>query len=81
MKVDEIRVLNIDDQAYAVDMMSDKVKRLVAIFNEWAQQEVDANDRLAQIQCAKQELSRQIVAAVREEVSPKEDEASVPAAE
>lgn len=81
MKVEEVKVLNVDGQTYAVDAMSDKIRRLVSIFNEWSQEESDANNRLAQIQCAKQELSRQIVTAVREETAPKEEEVPAPAAE
>lgn len=69
MKAEEIKILNIDGQPHVVEMMSDKIKRLVAMFNEWSQHEVDANDKLVQIQCAKQELSRQIINAVREEVA------------
>lgn len=83
MKAEEIKVLNIDDVPYVVDMMSQKVKNLVAVFNEWSQKEVEANDRLVMIQCAKQELSRQVVNAVREELEErkaKEADAQVVAA-
>lgn len=74
MKAEEIKILNIDNVPYVVDMMSDKVKNLVSTFNSWAQKEVDTNEHLIMIQCAKQELSRQIVASVREEVEAQKAE-------
>lgn len=66
-KVDEVKVLNIDGTPYAVDGMSDVVKRMVTIYNEWNQKEADARDNLSLVQSAKSELSRQIIMQVRNE--------------
>lgn len=66
-KVDEVKVLNIDGTPYAVDGMSDAVKRMVTVYNEWNQKEADARDNLALVQSAKSELSRQIIMQVRNE--------------
>jgi len=66
-KVEDIKVLNIDGTPYAVDGMSNEVKAMVEIFNEWAQDEADARGRLMQISAAKNDLSRQIILQVRKE--------------
>lgn len=71
-KVEDIKVLNIDGVPYAVDGMSDDVKNMVAIFNEWAQDEADARNRLTQIAAAKNDLSRQIILQVRKEKEEEE---------
>lgn len=66
-KAEEIKVLNIDGETYAVDAMSDAVQAMVTVFNDWAQDEVDARSRLQQVQAAKNDLSRQIILQVRQE--------------
>lgn len=66
-KVEDVKVLNIDGTPYAVDSMSDQVKQLVAIYNEWNQDEADARNRLMQVSAAKNDLSRQIIMQVRQE--------------
>lgn len=73
--VEPIKVLNIDEQAYAVEGMSDDIKALVNIFNEWNQKEADAADALAMIRAAKNDLSRQIIMSVRAEQEEKTEEA------
>ena len=72
-KVDEIKVLTIDNVPYAVDTMSDEVKQLVAVFNEWNQKEVDAENEYKLIKYAKNELSRQIIATIRSEKQSAEE--------
>jgi hypothetical protein len=66
-KVEDIKVLNIDGVPYAVDGMSDDVKRMVDLFNEWSQKEVDVRSELAMVQAAKNDLSRNIILQVRKE--------------
>jgi hypothetical protein len=66
-QVKDIEVINIDEQTYAVSAMSEQIQGMVAIFNEWNQKDADARDVVAMVQAAKNELSRQIIAAVRAE--------------
>ena len=66
-KVEDVKVLNIDDVPYAVDGMSEQVQSMVDVFNEWNQKEADARDNLIMIQAAKNDLSRSIVSTVRKE--------------
>lgn len=80
-KVEEVKVLNIDGIPYAVDTMSDQVTALVAVYNEWNQDEADARTRFMQLTAAKNDLSRQIIQQVRTEAEEAEAAEAVSAAE
>jgi len=67
--VNDITVLNIDETPYAVESLSEEVQSLVEVYNAWNQKESDARGELAILQAAKQTLSAQIVAKVREETA------------
>ncbi len=75
-KVDDVKVLNIDDTPYAVDAMSDEVKDMVAVFNGWNQREADLLDEVRMVRAAKNDLSRQIILQVRKEKEEAEAEAA-----
>jgi predicted nucleic acid-binding Zn-ribbon protein len=79
-KVTDITVLNIDEKPYAVESLSDEVKALVDIYNEWNRKEADVRDELTRFQAAKETLSRQIIGKVREGIAA-EEAAAVAAAE
>lgn len=66
-QVEDIKVLNIDEVPYAVDSMSDEVKQLVEVYNEWNQDLANAQKDFAQIRAAVQSLSNQIITQVRNE--------------
>ena len=66
-QVEDIKVLNIDEVPYAVDSMSDEVKQLVTVYNEWNQDLANAQKDFAQIRAAVQSLSNQIITQVRNE--------------
>ena len=66
-KVEDIKVLNVDGVPYAVDGMSDAVKNMVDLYNEWNRKEADAARDLLMVQAAKNDLSRQIIVQVRKE--------------
>jgi len=80
-KVQEIKIINVDNVEYAVDAMSDTCKQLVAIFNEWNQKESDAKGELALVQAAKETLSRQIINQIRNEQAEAQAASEAPAAE
>ena len=67
-KVDELKIINIDEVPYAVDAMSDAVKGQVSLFNEWHQREADAKGELMLVSAAKETLSRQIITTIRAEI-------------
>lgn len=66
-QVEDIKVLNIDEVPYAVDSMSDEVKQLVGVYNEWNQDLANAQKDFAQLRAAVQSLSNQIITQVRTE--------------
>jgi len=66
-KVQDIKILNVDNTEYLVDTLSDNCKHLVSVYNEWNQKEADARDQVAILQAAKEQLSRQIVNQIRAE--------------
>ncbi len=84
-KVTDITVLNIDEKPYAVEALTDEIKALVDVYNEWNRKEADVRDELTRFQAAKETLSRQIIGQVREhieaeEAAAKEAEATTEAA-
>ncbi len=66
-KVEDIKVLNIDEVPMAVDSMSTEVKQLVEVYNEWNQDLANAQKDFAQKRAAVQSLSNQIITQVRQE--------------
>lgn len=66
-KVEDIKILNIDDVPYAVDAMSDAVKEMVDLFNDWNKKEVEARSHLLMVMSAKTDMSNKIVQQVRKE--------------
>lgn len=68
--VKPITVLNIDDVPYAVNTLSEDIQSLVTTLDGWNQKEADVYDELNILQAAKQTLSAQIVAKIREENTP-----------
>lgn len=80
-KVEDIKVLNIDEVPYAVDSMSDEVKQLVTVYNEWNQDLANAQKDFAQVRAAVQSLSNQIITQVRKEKAEEEAKAAEAKAE
>lgn len=79
-KVEDIKVLNIDEVPYAVDSMSDEVKNLVEVYNEWNQDLANAQKNFAQVRAAVQSLSNQIIQTVRTEKAEAAEAAAAAAA-
>ena len=75
-KVEEIKVLNVDDKVLAVDAQSEEVKALVATYNEWNQDLADRQKEHAQIRAAVQALSQQIIHTIRLEKEKAEKKAA-----
>ena len=75
-KVEDVKVLNIDDVPYAVDAMSDEVRAMVDTFNDWNRREATIVDDLALVRAAKNNLSMSIIQQVRNEKAAAEEAAS-----
>ena len=72
-KVEDVKVLNIDETPYAVDTLSEAVQDMVAVFNGWNQKDADLTDELTMVRSAKNELSRRIILQVREDMAASEE--------
>ena len=76
MSDNDITTLNIDEVAYEVADLSEEAQALVQVYNNWNRREEGIRERLHDVQAeltilgaAKQTLSAQIVAKVREEAA------------
>lgn len=69
MKVQDIKIINIDGVPYPVDSMSETSQQLVNIYNDWSHKEADVRNELMIIQAAKETISRRIINQVRSENS------------
>ena len=76
-KLEPITIINVDEVPYAVSDMSETVKRLVSVYNDWRDEEVEAQQKLLQVQAAMRDLSREIVLSIKQE---KEADAAAAAA-
>lgn len=89
--VEPIKVLTVDEVPMNVAELSDSVKQLVAIFDDWNQKESDARSHLMMVSAAKDTLSRQIIQQIRADkaaadkaaaaAAPAVDEVAPPVAE
>ena len=73
MQVTPVTTLTLDDQQINVSDCSDKVKNLVAIYNDWRQKEADAHSDYMMAQTALRGLTNDIIAVVKEELTPAEE--------
>ena len=71
--VADIKMLNIDGIQHSVDDMSEEVKKMVEVFNDWNREEAQLRQDLAKIQSAKNDLSRKIILQVRNDLEPKNE--------
>jgi len=78
-KVTDISVLDVDGKPYAVDSLTDEIKALVEVYNDWNRKEAEVLDELTRFRAARETLSRQIIGKVREHLA--EEEEKVKAAE
>lgn len=66
-KVQETKTLNIDNTPYVVEKMSPQLQQMVALMDEWRQEEVDASTKLTMVRSALQNLQNSIYNTISEE--------------
>jgi len=71
--VNDIETINIDEVTYKVEDLSEEAAALVEIYNDWNRKEADVRDELTRFQAAKQTLSTQIIARIRQDNAPEEE--------
>jgi len=62
-----ITIINVDNVPHAVQDMSTEVKRLVEFYNDWRSEEATAKSDLLKVQAAMRDLTREIVATIKQE--------------
>ena len=73
-KIEPITIINVDEVPHAVSDMSENVKRLVSIYNDWRNDEDGAKSELLKNQAAMRDLSREIVMTMKQEMETKAQE-------
>jgi len=63
---EEIKVLTIDGNTYVVSELPDNVQRLVQVYNQWRQEQVEPRVTVMKLDLALRALSVDIVNALRE---------------
>lgn len=71
LKVEETKVVTIDDNARTVEELPEKARQLVKFYDDWKQRELEARSALLMAQTAMQAMANQIVLAVKEEEEAK----------
>lgn len=66
LKVEETKIVTIDEKARAVEDLPEKARQLVRFYDDWKQREVEARSALLMAQTAMQAMANQIVLAVKE---------------
>ena len=66
LKAEETKIVTIDGQARAVDILSDEVKQLIRFYDDWKQKELEARSELLKVQTAMRAMAAQIANAVQE---------------
>lgn len=66
LKVEETKIITIDNNPTAVDTLPEKAKQLVKFYDDWKQKELEARSELLMVQTSMQAMANQIVLAVKE---------------
>ena len=67
LRVEETKIVTIDERARTVEELPDKAKQLVRFYDDWKQKELEARSALLMAQTAMQAMAQQIVLAVKED--------------
>lgn len=78
LKAEEIKVLNVDGEQYLVEAQPPLIKEKVAIYNKWAQEEIDLKVDLLRVQFAKTQIGQEIVQLIQKEKADADAAATPP---
>jgi hypothetical protein len=74
MKVEEIKTINIDGTAYEVSGLSTQTQQLVELYNDWRVKAADARSTSLAWEASLRDLSREIIEAVKKDITPADEE-------
>lgn len=72
MKLEPISILTIDGVPHVVKELPETVQQLVAIYNDWRQEESDAKMEMLKCQAAIRDLSNEISSIIRAQAQEKQ---------
>lgn len=77
-KIQETLTVTFDDNTYTVADMSDNVKQMIALMDEWRQRDADLTSEVLMVRAAVRDVQNTLLATIREEMAAP---AETPAAE
>lgn len=82
-KIQETVTVSVDEQQYNVADLSDNVKQMIGMMDEWRQKDADLTSEVLMARAAIRDIQNTILAALKEELGIGQTEvpAEVPAAE
>jgi hypothetical protein len=69
-KIQETVTVTIDDQSYDVATLSDGVKQMVALMDEWRQDEADQTSGLLKTRAAIRDIQNTLLTTIKAELAP-----------
>jgi hypothetical protein len=75
------QTITIGNNTYEIEKLTDRVKRLIAVYQMWAQEAEKQQLELAKTQAAIRDLTREVIAAQAEDEAKAAGEAALAAAE
>ena len=60
-KIEDTKVINIDDTPIAVDSLSDEIKSLIEMYDDFRRDETLAKHELIKVQAALRDIQREII--------------------
>lgn len=78
-KIQETVTVTIDEQSFEVANLSDNVKQMISLMDDWRQRDADLASELLMVRAALRDIQNTLLTTIKAETAPAETEA--PAAE
>lgn len=69
-KIQETITVTIDDKSYEVAQLSDNVKQMIGLMDEWRQKEADLTSDLLMARAALRDIQNTLLNAIKAETAP-----------
>ncbi len=76
-KVQETTSVTIDDKTFQVADLSDNVKQMIGLMDEWRQEDADLTNKVLMVRAAIRDIQNTLLTTIKQETAP----AETPAAE
>lgn len=81
-KIQETTSVTIDEQTYQVADLSDNVKQMIGLMDEWRQEDADLTNKVLMVRAAIRDIQNTLLTTIKQEVAEKaaEGQPETPAA-